>query len=125
MKTIDNYILERLNPRHLGPTDKFPIDGTLDEVVEFLKRHGFEQVELESYGIVKQFNERHIRGFIISSTNIWFADTSKGIISEDNPVFVYRTDSKGYRCFDDSKGYLSDDIQGFKKRLNKRFGFLI
>ena len=125
MKTIDNYINERLNPRHLGSTDKFPIDGTINKVVNFLKRYEFEQVELGSgsYSIVKQFNKQHIRGFIISSNSIWFADTSKDIISADNPVFMYRVDSKAYRCFDDSDGYLSDDIQGFKKRLNERFGF--
>ena len=50
MKTIDNYILERLNPRHLGKAKEFPIDGTLDDVVKFLRNNGFKRLPNKFYG---------------------------------------------------------------------------
>lgn len=45
MNTLSNYILERINPRNLGSSDTFPVRGTIDEIVEFLKNSGFTEIK--------------------------------------------------------------------------------
>jgi hypothetical protein len=94
MKTIDNYINERLNPRHLG-TEKFPIDGTLDDMIKFLENNGFEELE-DSYAEYsnscvllndmkgKYFSRQIFRGEIVG---LEFADTSEEEISINNPLY--------------------------------------
>ena len=95
MKTIDNYILERLNPRHLGSTDKFPINGTMDEIVEFLKRQGYEKLHNRYYAsewhqFVSIFNHLHIQGWMYylagDFTTLTFADTTDKEISKENQM---------------------------------------
>ena len=125
MKTIDNYINERLNPRHLGSTNKFPINGTIKDMIEFLENNGFEKIERYFKSISSHFDEIKVRGFLLNYTKdkLWFADTSKDPISADNPVF-------GYNVCDNHElesWYYSTDIttttSETQKLLNKRFGW--
>lgn len=92
MKPINNYINERLNPRQLGPSKMFPVSGTCDEMIDFLKSLGFEQIY--SLGSVlsdypKKFNEVKRRAFFVNRSMgfIVFANTSRQNISENNPVY--------------------------------------
>lgn len=91
MECLGSYISERLNPKRLGPKDVFPINGTTDDIIEFLNRHGFEEFDTNEM-LIDAFNKKNIRGYIITHlpTRIWFADTSqrKNKISEDNPLFL-------------------------------------
>jgi hypothetical protein len=61
MKPLNNYILERLNPRHLGSAE-FPVEGTADEVIEFLKGRGFkysESISMYTLGFIPICDSRH------------------------------------------------------------------
>jgi hypothetical protein len=134
MKAIDNYILERLNPRHLGSTNRFPIDGTLAEIGKFLKKIGFVEVYVTRTADIDQicrvFDDEHVRGFVFCDNNssIVFTDTSKRIISKDNPIFyMFLYDGKWFynRCYGETKPIITIPEDEFIKEINKRFGFLI
>ena len=126
MKTIDNYINERLNPRHLGSI-KFPIDGTIKDMIKFLENNGFEEIKVEEYfrSTSARFDEIKVRGFMVNRTkdSLWFADTSKHKLSDDNPMFGYNIcDSHRLESW-----YYDLDItkttSETQKLLNKRFGW--
>ena len=97
MKTIDNYITERLNPRHLGSVSKFPVKGTFDEVIKFLEDRGFHELENNKYHIrnshdtVQVFDEEHSALFYTRGDFelqfVRFANTSKSNISRSNPMY--------------------------------------
>ena len=92
MKTINNYILERLNPRHLGPVAVFPIGSSLAHTRKFLIKMGFEEFQSPSHHLgdyPKIFNMENKKCFLINKIlgYIAFADTSKHHISESNPAY--------------------------------------
>ena len=132
MKTIDNYINERLNPRHLGSTGRFPIDGTVEEVIEFLEKQHFEYFET-GYGdsIIQSFDKENIKGYHVEfrqHPSIWFADTSKDKISRDNPVFLYKPTTQDHYSTILPGGIISGVYKHTKKEylelLNKKFGWI-
>jgi hypothetical protein len=99
MKTIDNYILERLNPRHLGSTNRFPIDGTYKKVVDFLKEHRFKEIDIQNDKLNEAclvFNKEYEKCFSQDEEFIiMFADTTREEISENNPLYyMYLIDSR-------------------------------
>lgn len=129
MQTINNYITERLNPRHLGGF-KFPIDGTIKDIIKFLESCEFVQIPHPPggyFGMKKAFNSNRFRCFTNRPTidAIWFADTSKGIISYNN--YIFSVDDS----VDPSRKYYiwtNDNIDNvtrekFLKEINKTFGF--
>ena len=129
MKTISNYILERLNPRHLG-SGRFPINGTIKDMIEFLEDNGFTETKWKDLSIFAIFKETHTKQYSIGSagsiTRFWFADTSNGPVSRNNPVFLIKTyEMSGKREF----AYSEKDLnfmcsqQEFLEMLNKRFGW--
>ena len=127
MYSLVGYISERLNPRHLG-TAKFPIDGTIDEVVKFLERQGFEKIENKSYLLIhksNKFNDTNSKSYMldIDSTRIMFADTSKNNISEENPIFYYDEPHKEYGIHVREHTGMITNENIFKDELNKRFGW--
>jgi hypothetical protein len=131
MKTIDDYILERLNPRHLGTTSEFPVRGTAEGVAGFLESRGFEELEADdSWDSWEQFvdtlDEARKPVFFWVPQMIRFADTSKYSISKNNPIYCIRYD-------DDNIGYylesnkVSDEKETtekeFLRSVNKQFKF--
>lgn len=102
MKSLDNYISERLNPGHLGPTDVFPMGGTVDSVINFLNRHGFEKVEFNKknpnyHDASNELSKYKGKGFVVLGSNfyggptmktIMFADTSQNKVSDSKPAYV-------------------------------------
>ena len=131
MKTIDNYILERLNPRHLGKTSEFPIDGTLEEMIIFMYNNGFTDIGKPSQSPgarVEKFNFFKGRVFEYKKDDILrFADTSRNTISKNNPIYVIANSIsfgkryyKEYETVDGDKELTKEE---FLKEINKRFKF--
>ena len=111
MKTINDYISERLNPRNLGPYIKeFPFGKSIKETILFLRYRGFEEIENPwptSYKIIEDyipvFNKCKRKGFIAkfitigseTGLSLLFADTSKSDIDDDNPlVYMWFEENK-------------------------------
>ncbi len=132
MKTIDNYINERLNPRHLGSTGRFPIDGSLQEVIDFLTNQGFKCIGRPKSlhpglsVITMMFNDQHSKSFMVNETEngIRFADTSKHDLSDDNPIFYISGYRKG-EWFYVIENYYRNlyDKDKFLQIINKKFKF--
>lgn len=126
MYSLVGYISERLNPRHLG-TAKFPIDGTINDMVKFLKYNGFKEIKNDqSKSADEQFDEELMKGIITDDDpdRIWFADTSEEKISDDNPIFLIRR-KNNITVYHYSDGHFDRkyDKQEFIEKLNNRFGF--
>ena len=121
MKNLKDTILEKLKVDDITPDEVFPIEGTYEEVFNFLKNHNFIPLESKHSSISK----KNIR--------IWFADTSKGEISKDNPVFlinfynnaivIYYTEkenpNRAIYTFDSYR--TNNDKKAFIEELNKHF----
>jgi hypothetical protein len=129
MQTINNYINERLNPRHLGKVSKFPIDGTIKDIIKFLESCEFVQIpSVKGFNGTKDaFNSNKSRCFINNPSRnaIWFADTSKGIISYKNNIFSVDDSFNGFRSY---YIWTNDNIykatrETFLKEINEKFGF--
>jgi hypothetical protein len=145
MKTIDNYINERLNPKRLGHTmGEFPSVLTLENIIEYLKDCGFEEVEFEPGTNFKyrdasnELNRQNRKCFVILGSKIYgggmkgimFGDTSKHKVSERYPAYLivwhYRNpDNPIYGTSTDKTGVDMMDKDDFLKVIKDRFGFLI
>ena len=105
-------------------------------LIEFLKDNGFKYVRCGG-GIDEWFNGYKSKCFYKTEENLWFGDTSKEKISEDNPIFIYRILQNSFGVFYcDNSGNLywlsgqKDKIKNskenkreFLEELNKRFGW--
>jgi len=123
-------IYEKLDINKVSLDDKFPIDGTLEDIAEFLEEEGFQQIE---YGYVKTaFNELKAKCFMRDTTSIRFADTSRREVSKDNPIFYIhlgnRKEYSVFYCGSDNDGLIADIVENdkkeFLKELNKVFGWV-
>jgi hypothetical protein len=131
MKTIDNYINERLNPRHLGKVSEFPIDGTLEERIKFLENKGFTDIgkpSLSPGARVERFNFFKGRVFEYKEDILRFADTSRNTISKNNPIYViansiFSFNKKYYKEYETVDGDKELTKEEFLKEINKRFKF--
>ena len=90
MKTIVD-VLEKLKVDDIT-FDEFPVDGTLDDAVKFLREYGFEEVEYElekHFYYVKDIESRKGRYVVVNreDSEIIFGDTSKEKISPKNPLY--------------------------------------
>lgn len=128
MDTLTNYIVERIridNIKH----PVFPVDGTIEDIIQFLKDNGFEDLKNIPTPITGSFNRLKIRGFHVAEFDfylrIFFADTSKNQILRDNPVFIYDTNEKDtnhrFQTMD-TKRIITDTVEKTMELLNKRFG---
>ena len=139
MNQLSNYITERIRIDNIKIL-KFPIDGTYDDAIMFLKKQNFEEIypdgyieELANLAETKCFiHDSILNGFII-----WFADTSKEDVSKDNPIFgiTYESNKKIiYNVYypknsnnEHSHEYIDiveNDKKEFLKLLNKQFGWI-
>jgi hypothetical protein len=140
MNQLNDYIFERIRIDNIRIL-KFPIDGTYDEVIIFLKEAGFGELpykyRMGKYKIrnevdtIHAFNtERSLLFYgwaIPEGCIIRFADTSTEKISVDNPMFEiwYDKNHKRYAFWitkEDSKMHTAS-YDEFKKLLNKQFGW--
>jgi hypothetical protein len=98
MKTLNNYITERLNPKHLGHTaGKFPIEGTIDDMIKYLQGLGFGEFPdfpgtLGDYADF--FDKENTKGYIVykelNGKGLFFTNTTKSNISRINPgYYIY------------------------------------
>ena len=92
MRTIVD-VLEKLKVDDIS-FEKFPIDGTFDEIVKFLEEERFEDVQINNgASIDKEFNSEKSKCFTTldfsAFKSIWFADTSKGEISKKESYILY------------------------------------
>jgi len=94
-----------INKVSLNEDLEFPIDGKPSDVFLWLKKNKFKQFDCNDEHIKTQFNNKNARCFATQQRKsltysnqqtvfIWFADTSKKKISEDNPIFLYKIDGK-------------------------------
>jgi hypothetical protein len=114
--------------------DVFPIDGTIDDVIKFIERQGFKDIN-ERGGIAKRFSSHKNKCFVYiedARERLWFADTSKEKISKDNPIFLIKYNPKFssnyeycvyYRDNDLILDIVENDKKEFLEELNKRFGW--
>ena len=126
-------VLEKLRVDDIVLNDKFPIDGTLDDMIEFLKDKGFKEVVKQSgtpasEALNKEKNKCFIKDKIKNVYHLWFANTSKQKISKDNPIFFIDETLLFYNVYYIGQaGYTVDivirDKKEFLKELNKRFGW--
>lgn len=137
---LDNVILEKLSIDSILLDIKFPIDGEIGDIIEFLKEEGFKDSTVKGREAVdKIFDSKKFKCFTLSGNDrIWFADTSKEKVSEKNPIFLITfpipknkiftyTAYKAYKVFyinNDHIEYIIDDNkEKFLEELNKRFGW--
>ncbi len=139
MKELSNYINERLNPRHLGSTNKFPINGTIDDIKVFLKNNRFreiegdtERTERDSIDFYNKKTPDKYFSFVYDDNKIngiEFIDRTKGEISSENKLYYISFDrgkldfaglfERGSNTL--CKYYFEEDK--FLEEINKMFGW--
>ena len=128
---LNNAILEKLKVDDII-IDKFPIDTTLEKIIEFLKEEGFKEVEYVG-SISTLFNKTKSKCFTCYDgilKRIYFGDTSKKETCKDNPIFLinYYRGKFEYKVYykdnsDEIIYIVKDDKKAFLEELNKRFGW--
>ena len=113
--------------------EKFPIDGTLDNIVEFLKERNFKEIsnDFDNY-LYNAFEDAKKKVYLMLDKEMFFADTSKEKISKDNPIFycsdkgnlnIFYFNYTHYHYINIVIGKDNRTKQEFLKELNKRFGW--
>jgi len=130
-------VLEKLKVDDIS-LNEFPANGTLDDIIEFLKNSNFIIIEeanpLADSTVRKLINTEHKKICFIykfmSHFILRFADTSKKEISTENPIFILVKDNNRYKNiytyriftqYDD--GHKDLDKEEWTKLINKRFGW--
>lgn len=126
-------ILEKLdiNKVNLEP-DKFPIDGTLEEIEKFLEANDFEN--FDDYDLDMQYfseyadfvNTEGKKLFLINTAIkfVRFIDTSKKDLGKDNPMFCIKTNAANPFTIEIDEFYQRYlNKNDFLKALNKQFGW--
>jgi hypothetical protein len=97
METLTNYITERIRIDNVQSTG-FPIGGKIDEILQFLRKNGFVEVESDkkdTWNITHEiFSINKNKKVFTYNPHIGilrFADMTKDI-DDDNPIFVVRPD---------------------------------
>ena len=135
MKTITNYITERIRVDNINEriridnikSVKFPIDGTIDEIIKFLEGHGFKEIDdIKGRTATDFFNSKHDRCYWLRDKKwIYFGDTNN-TITKDNPIFVVFLYGDGSKNFKNEYGNDRFEIltkDEFLQKLNKVFDF--
>ena len=131
MKNLKDSILEKLSIDNINLNGEFPVDGTIEEMAEFLEEEGFQQLD-SSIVTIPAANDAEAKCFMIdkTETELWFADTSKEKISKKNPIFsieIYFKSTVFSTYAFNSRGFyeriIDNDKKAFIKELNKHFGW--
>lgn len=106
MKPLNFYIKESIvdekldiNKMSLKDKDfvkKFPLNGKADEIRTYLLNNDFIEVDDKEHFIkyVENLNSMKTKVFSESLKQLRFADTSFGVISEENPIFAIDTGNR-------------------------------
>lgn len=136
METLNNYIVERIRIDNIKPNGFPPIDGTEDEIVDFLENKGFEGIKfLPRYKTLNQIttaaNEEHKMIYMVGSGNpnvyscIRFANTTYNTINPKNPMYIrtIEKDNNKIMYFKVTDGYSSMRLTGdeFENELENYF----
>lgn len=128
MKELTKYITEKLDINKVNLDDRdFPIDGTLDDMIEFLKSQGFIEIPDTSIKskLYSVMNKK--KGKVFANAKDWFirfADTSKHYIDKEHPVYAIFYDERYYIEWINSikkDDYSLIPKEEFLKLLNTRF----
>lgn len=135
MKELTNYINEKLDINKVNlPSKEFPMDGDMDEVVDFLADHDFIQIKYHRtefyYQYKKDFNNLRTKCFMVQSRKmgeitdiVFFGDTSKEDISKDNKLFMitFEPGNIQYEYYDDGRASRDIDKKDFEAEMIKLF----
>ena len=125
MKNLKD-VLEKLKVDDIVLEEKFPIDGTFDEMIDFLAEQGFKEVPNSTGNTIsKILNKERNKCFIAYNNTIWFADTSKKEVSEVNPIFLIEKSSStsSFSVYTPYKVIVEKNKKAFMEELNKQFGW--
>lgn len=131
MKELSNYIYEKLDINKVSLDDRFPINGTLDDIIEFLEEQGyfgFSWLSETPGGWSKAFNYYKRKSFFSKPEDRWgyaylkFADTTNKNIGKENPMYEIRFEGNN-KIFGTMYGRRSIPVskEEFLQRLNKQF----
>ena len=128
MKELTTYINEKLDLDKVNVMGDFPIEGTIDEMGEFLNKNRFKKIEKYEPGFAfSQVSSQDTRCYLISDSHSWikFGDMSKHI-SKKNPIFCVVKEHYEDRCFieygpNDYDYY--DNKREFLELINKTLKF--
>lgn len=137
MKSIAD-IYEKLKVDDINLNEvKFPIDGTLDDMIKFLEENEFKYVYVYCGDNEDEyFNKYKSKCFYKDNYQIWFGDTTKEKISKDNPIFTYNTFVNVFSVYYyDNKGRIiwlletenknsKENKKEFLEELKKHFGWV-
>ena len=127
MKSLKDTIYEKLKVDDIVLEEKFPMDGNFDEIIDFLTEQGFKEVPNSTGNTISKILNKESNKCFINYNNdtIWFADTTKKEVSDDNPIFLIEKWSKvsSFSVFTPYKVIVEKNKKAFIKELNKRFGW--
>lgn len=95
MKPINEYITERIRIDNTRRPE-FPINGTVDEQIEYLRHCGFEKIPALDNPIYTMNNQKGRKVVWNLGSMLRFADVTKRQISEKNPALCCNPSSKYY-----------------------------
>ena len=131
METLNNYITERIRVDNIQSTE-FPIDGTLEDVIQFLEEQGyvgFSWLSGTPGGWSKFFNYYKQKIFSYKTDNwgytyLKFADTTNKNIGKENPIYEMEFKDNN-KIFGTMYGNRSIPVskKEFLERLNKQFNW--
>ena len=127
MKTLKD-ILEKLKIDDIVLGEKFPIDGIMDDMIAFLENEGFKRIQQHTLFPSQVFNFKKDKCLYISDDQIFFADTSKKKISENNPLFLIGYSPEIYNVYyvdplGDTIDIVVNNKKKFLEEVNKQFGW--
>lgn len=140
MKELSNYINEKLDINKVNLNDKFPIDGSLEEIKTYLLSKKFSMLS----GYVNTWSDV-LNEFEKVKGNCWMCNDNNGSIDDDgitwsikignsnkifsknNPLFIFNKGSQQRKddyiiwTEDSTKKILFLDKEKWLNLLNKRF----
>ena len=130
MKNLKD-VLEKLRVDDIVLSEKFPIDGTLDDIIKFLENQGyfgFSWLSETPSGWSKFFNYYKQKSFSHKPKDNWgyaylkFADTTNKNIGKANPIYEIRFEGNN-KIFGIMYSNRSIPVskEEFLQRLNKQF----
>lgn len=128
-------VIEKLDINKVNLGDKFPINGKLHEIVEFLNNNGFELADTLFVGvkkwkeIVDALDKKEGWCYVYSERfeTVRFADTSKPIDTiKTNPIYTISFDGDVIANYalegKEANSFKNINKEEFSKAINKKFG---
>ena len=134
MKNLKDTVLEKLKVDDIILGEKFPLDGTLEDMCEFLEEQGFNSLkspkDRQFDTIFGVFNSRPAGKYYMLKTKpipcIMFMSKKSGLnISPTQPLYEVVDVVGGRLYLMNYSLFCYDEVskQAFIQKLNKRFGW--